>query len=103
MIKLVYKPVSLLASVLGGVLAGVIFKQIWKVAAGEEDAPKATDAERGWREVLIAAAIQGAIFAVVKAAIDRGAAHGTRALTGTWPGEHKESAERPRTLPKPAR
>jgi hypothetical protein len=97
MIKVMYKPVSLLASVLGGVLAGAIFKRVWKVAAGEDDAPKATDAERGWREILIAAAVQGAIFAVVKAAVDRGAATGTRALTGTWPGEHgSESHKSPR-------
>jgi uncharacterized protein DUF4235 len=33
MIKLVYKPVSLLVSVLGGMLAGAVFKQIWKLAA----------------------------------------------------------------------
>jgi hypothetical protein len=101
MIKVVYKPVSLLVSVLGGVLAGVVFKQVWKMAAGEDDAPKATDAERGWREVLIAAALQGAIFGVVKAAVDRGAAQGTRALTGTWPGPHSsESAKHSRTLLK---
>jgi hypothetical protein len=33
MIKLVYKPVSLLVSVLGGMVAGVIFTQIWKLSA----------------------------------------------------------------------
>ena len=31
--------------------------------------------------------MQGAIFALVKAAVDRGAAKGTRRLTGTWPGD----------------
>jgi hypothetical protein len=87
MIKLVYKPVSMLVSVLGGVLAGVIFKRIWKITAREDDAPKATDAQRGWREVLLAATLQGAIFAVVKAAVDRGAAEGTSKLTGVWPGD----------------
>jgi len=87
MIKLWYKPVSILVSVLGGVLAGAIFKRIWKIAAREDEAPKATDAQRGWREVLLAAGLQGAIYAVVKAAVDRGAAEGTRKLTGAWPGE----------------
>jgi hypothetical protein len=87
MIKLLYKPVSILAGVLGGVLAGSIFKRVWKAAAGEDEAPRATDAARGWREVLIAATLQGAIFALVKAAVDRGAAVGTRRLTGFWPGE----------------
>ena len=87
MIKLLYKPVSMLVSVLGGVLAGAIFKRVWKMTAREDDAPTATDARHGWREVLLAAALQGAIFAVVKAAVDRGAAEGTRKLTGVWPGE----------------
>ncbi|WP_213454942.1 DUF4235 domain-containing protein [Rhizomonospora bruguierae] len=69
-----------------GALAGVLFKQVWKlVGDGDGDAPHATDEERGWGEVLAAAALQGAIFAVVKAAVDRGGAVGVRRLTGRWP------------------
>jgi predicted metal-dependent enzyme (double-stranded beta helix superfamily) len=90
MIKFVYKPLSVLVSVLSGILAGAIFKRVWKLAAGEEEAPTATDERRGWTEVLTAAALQGAIFAVVKAAVDRGTAEGTRKLTGTWPGDAPE-------------
>lgn len=82
MIKVLYKPTGMLVSVLGGVLAGAIFKQVWKVAFSEDDAPTATDADRSWREVLLAAALQGAIFGLVKAAVDRGAAEGTRKVTG---------------------
>jgi Protein of unknown function (DUF4235) len=89
MIKLLYKSAGMLVSVLGGVVAGAIFKRVWKVAAREDDAPKATDAQRGWREILLAA-LQGAIFAVVEAVIDRGAAAGTRRLTGVWPGDEGE-------------
>ena len=40
----------------------------------------------GRPEVLAAAALQGAIFAVVKAAVDRGGAVGVQKLTGEWPG-----------------
>jgi hypothetical protein len=93
MIKLVYKPVGMLVSVLGGMVAGALFKKVWKLASGEDDAPTATDAQRGWGEVLTAAALQGAIFAVVKAALDRGAAVGTRKLTGVWPGEGGKQEE----------
>jgi hypothetical protein len=87
MTKLLYKPFSMLASVLGGMLAGVIFKRVWKLVAREEEAPSATDARRGWHEVLIAAALQGAIFAVVKAAVNRGTATAAHQLTGTSPGD----------------
>jgi predicted metal-dependent enzyme (double-stranded beta helix superfamily) len=92
MIKLLYKPLGMLVSVLGGILAGTIFKKVWKITAGEDEAPQATDAHRGWGEVLLAASLQGAIFAVVKAAVDRGAATGVEKVTGVWPGEEGEPA-----------
>jgi hypothetical protein len=85
--KLMYKPLSLAASVAGGIIASAIFKQVWKLLANEDDAPKATSRDYSWGSVLAAAAIQGAIFAVVKAAIDRGGAEGVRKLTGEWPGD----------------
>jgi len=87
MTKVLYKPMGMLVSVLGGLLAGAIFKQVWKVAFKEDDAPKATDADRSWREILMAATLQGAIFGLVKAAVDRGTAEGTRKVTGVWPGD----------------
>ncbi|WP_060177484.1 DUF4235 domain-containing protein [Streptomyces sp. IMTB 1903] len=80
-----YKPVGMALGTLGGVLAGVAFKQLWKRLGHEDDAPNATDEDRTWREILIAAVLQGAVFAVVKAAIDRGGAVAVRRLTGTWP------------------
>jgi hypothetical protein len=83
--KIVYKPVGLLLGVAAGSLAGLVFKQVWKAAAGDDDAPNATDEDRGWGEILAAAAIQGLIFSVVKAAVDRGGAIGVRKLTGDWP------------------
>jgi hypothetical protein len=85
--KVLYKPFSIAFSVAGGVAAGFVFKQVWKRLAGAEDAPEATSREYGWGEVLAAAALQGAIFAVVKAAIDRGGAEGVRRLTGDWPDD----------------
>lgn len=84
--KIAYKPVGLAMGALSGVLSGAVFKQIWKRLGHEEDAPDATDEHRTWREVLSAAVLQGAIFAGVKAAVDRGGATATRRLTGTWPG-----------------
>jgi predicted metal-dependent enzyme (double-stranded beta helix superfamily) len=83
--KIAYKPVGLLLGVAAGALAGALFKQAWKLAGRDDDAPHATDEDRGWGEILAAAALQGAIFAVVKAAVDRGGAVGVRRLTGEWP------------------
>jgi hypothetical protein len=86
MSKLVYKPVGLVLGAAAGAMAGFVFKRVWRAVADEDDAPSATDERRTWTEVLAAAALQGLIFAVVKAAVDRGGATGFRRLTGTWPG-----------------
>ncbi|MFE9928485.1 DUF4235 domain-containing protein [Streptomyces sp. NPDC005533] len=84
--KVAYKPVGLALGAVGGALAGAAFKQVWKIVEGDGDAPDATDEDRSWKQILIAAAIQGAIFAVVKAVVDRSGAVATRRVTGTWPG-----------------
>ena len=78
--KVAYKPVGLLLGIAAGALAGVIFKQVWRLASGDDDAPNATDEDRSWGEIIAAAALQGAIFAVVKALVDRGGATSVRAL-----------------------
>ena len=84
---LLYKPLGLLFSVLGGIAAGAVFRQVWMRVSDEPDPPNATDSHYSWREVLAAAAIEGAIFGVVKAAIDRGGARAYENLTGVWPGD----------------
>jgi hypothetical protein len=83
--KVAYKPLGLVLSAGAGLVAGLAFKQIWKWVADDTDAPNATDEDRGWTEVLAAAALQGAIFALVKAAVDRAGATGVKRVTGTWP------------------
>jgi Protein of unknown function (DUF4235) len=86
--KVAYRPVSLASSVVGGLVAGAAFKQLWRRAPGQpEDPPGPLESEHRLREILIAAAIQGAIFGVVKAAIDRGSARAFQRWTGEWPGD----------------
>ncbi|MET7355841.1 DUF4235 domain-containing protein [Streptomyces mirabilis] len=84
--KIAYKPVGMAMGALSGMLAGAAFKQVWKRLGHDDDTPDATDEHRTWGGVLSAAALQGAIFAGVKAAVDRGGATAARRLTGTWPG-----------------
>ena len=92
--KLLYKPFGLLVSVLGGLAAGVAFKRIWRTIAHEDDAPDAKDLERGWGEIVLAAALQGAVFGGVKAAIDRAGATGFARATGVWPGRTEPPDEK---------
>jgi uncharacterized protein DUF4235 len=93
MVRVLYRLAAVLVSVLGGMLASVIFKRVWKLTAGEDETPRSTDSRRGWREVLAAGALQGAIGGVVTAAVDRAAAHGAAKVTGSWPGDPSWSGD----------
>jgi hypothetical protein len=85
--KLAYRPIGLIGGILAGTLSGIVFKQIWKQVSDEDDAPSALQSEYSMKEVVLAAAIQGAIFAATKAAVDRAGARGFKQLTGAWPGD----------------
>ncbi|MET8014480.1 DUF4235 domain-containing protein [Streptomyces sp. NPDC005271] len=84
--KIGYKPVGLALGAVSGMIAGSLFTQAWKRFGHDDDAPDATDEDRAWSEVLLAATLRGAIFAAVRAAVERAGATTARRLTGTWPG-----------------
>jgi hypothetical protein len=87
--KILYRPLGLVSSLVGGVVAGSVFKQVWKHATPGDnaDAPRALESEYGLREILVASAVQGAIFATTKALINRGGARVFQRMTGEWPGD----------------
>jgi hypothetical protein len=84
-IKLLYKPLGLAFGILGGLLASMLFDKLWRAVTGSADTPDATDPGAGWGEVVVAAALQGAVFAAVRAAVSRAGAKGYEKATGTWP------------------
>jgi hypothetical protein len=87
MVKVLYRPFGLLVSILGGLVAGALFKQVWKRFGHEDDAPKPSQPERSWKEVVPAAAVEGAVFGAVKAAVDRGSLKVFEKATGVWAGD----------------
>jgi hypothetical protein len=93
-VKFMYMPFGTLAGVISGLVAGAIFKRVWQAVAHERDAPSAKDEHRTWGEVIAAAAVQGAVFGGVKAAVDRAGATGYARLTGVWPGRTEHPAKR---------
>lgn len=88
--KLLYKPLGIALGILAGFLGRKTFDRIWALIDNEEP-PKANTEDAGWAKVLTAAALQAAIFAVVRAAVDRAGATWFRDFTGAWPGpKHQE-------------
>ncbi|MCT7353547.1 DUF4235 domain-containing protein [Streptomyces sp. 15-116A] len=89
-LPMAYKPIGFALSWTGGTLAGLAFQKTWKVIRHEDNAPDALDRDRRWGEILLAAAIQGAIFAAVRSAVDRAGAKAIERSTGTWPVTEKK-------------
>jgi Protein of unknown function (DUF4235) len=85
--KLAYRPVGMLASIAAGSIASAVFRVLWRRIAHEDEAPQALQAENALGKIVLAAALEGAIFAVVRALIDRGGARAFQKITGTWPGD----------------
>ena len=87
--KILYKPVGLLSSILAGIIATAVFKQVWKRASpnSEGDAPGPTQSEFPLKEIVLAAIVQGAIFSGVRAVVERQGAKAFAKATGEWPGD----------------
>ncbi|MCV7285695.1 DUF4235 domain-containing protein [Mycolicibacterium wolinskyi] len=84
--KLLYRPLSIATSVAGGLLASAVFNQIWKrIDEPNLEPPDPKDLERSGAKALTAAAMQGLIFGLVRAAVDRAGAKGYRALAHESP------------------
>jgi hypothetical protein len=87
--KILYRPWGLIASLVGGLIAGQIFQQVWKKVdpASPDDPPTPLQSEFSLPKILVAALVQGAIFSLVRAVINRGGARVFERWTGEWPGD----------------
>ncbi len=93
--KLAYKPFGLAFGLVAGLLAGKVFGVVWKRLSGEDQTPQPLSSDYSTREVLLAAAIQGAIFGLIKAAVDRYGMKGVRRfLDAPLPQTVERAAER---------
>ncbi|MFB6956082.1 DUF4235 domain-containing protein [Streptomyces sp. NPDC056309] len=89
-LPLVYQPVGLVLGWAGGALAGWAFRATWKAIRHEDETPEPLDKDRRWGEILLAAAVQGAIFAVVRSAVDRAGATAVERSIGVWPAKARD-------------
>jgi hypothetical protein len=81
--KLAYKPIGLFFGLIGGLLAGKVFGIVWKKISDEDETPQPLSDDYSTREVLLAATLQGAIFGLIKTAVDRYGMKGVRRFLDT--------------------
>jgi hypothetical protein len=92
MLKVLFIPVSIAAGLLAGVVGKKVFNQIWGLI-DEEEPPDSKHRDITWGRLLLAGAVQGAIFRAVKEATDHAARRGFYRTTGSWPGEKQPDRE----------
>jgi hypothetical protein len=90
--KFLFMPVSILAGLLAGFLAKKIFNQVWGLF-DEEEPPDSKHRDIDWTKLVIAAAVQGAIFRAMKEATDHASRQAFARTTGSWPGEKEPDKE----------
>jgi len=84
--KILYTPLSIATSVAGGLLASAAFNQVWKrIGDRDEPPPDPKDLKHSTAAALSAAALQGLVFGLVRAAVDRVGARGYQAVTHESP------------------
>lgn len=84
--KIIFTPVGILAGLAAGFAGKVAFDQIWKLIDDEEP-PEPEHREISWVKLVVAMAIQGAIFRAVRGIAEHGARRGFQRWSGRWPGE----------------
>ncbi len=93
MSKLIFRPVSIVAGLLAGLVGKKLFQGLWK-ALDEHEPPKPEERPVPIGMLALALAIEGALFRLVKGLAEHGSRHAFSQLTGSWPGERPAEADK---------
>jgi Protein of unknown function (DUF4235) len=86
--KILFTPVSIVAGLVAAFVGKLVFDRIWALIDDEEP-PEPEHREINWVKLIVATAIQGAIFRAVRAIAEHGARMGFARWSGAWPGEER--------------
>jgi hypothetical protein len=84
-IKLLFKPVSILSGIVAGLLARRSFTLIWRLV-DDKRPPQSDQRAVSVPKLALALALEGAVFRAVKGLVDHASRRGFADFTGRWPG-----------------
>ena len=84
--KFLFLPFSIAAGLIAGQISKKIFDLIWRMV-DDQEAPEAEHRNISLVKLVLALAIEGAIFRAVKGLTDHHARRSFQRVTGSWPGE----------------
>jgi hypothetical protein len=83
--KLIYKPLGVIAALIGGRIGDKVFRRLWAWTAGG-DPPELWDEDVGIATVVAARSLEAALIAGFGSVTKRLSMRLYRHLTGVWPG-----------------
>jgi uncharacterized protein DUF4235 len=90
MMKLLFAPVGIVSGLMAGLAGRKLFARLWALIDKEEP-PQPEHRAIAWPKLVAALLLEGAVFRLVKGAVDHASRAGFARLTGRWPG--KEAPE----------
>jgi Protein of unknown function (DUF4235) len=90
--KFLFIPIGVLGGLLAGFVGKKLFEQIWGLI-DEEEPPDPKHREISVPKMVVALALEGAIFRAVRGLADHGSRRSFAKLAGSWPGEDRPEPE----------
>jgi Protein of unknown function (DUF4235) len=90
--KIMFAPFAALGGLLAGVLGKKVFRALWGLIDSEPP-PDPDSRDAAWPKVVTALALEGAVFRATRGVVDRSARELFATLTGVWPGERPGGAQ----------
>jgi hypothetical protein len=90
--RILFVPFSVAGGLLAGLLGKKLFEQVWGMIDKEEP-PHPEHRQISVPKMLIALALEGAIFRLTKGALDHWARRSFERFMGSWPGEEEPEPE----------
>jgi hypothetical protein len=84
--KFLFIPFSIVAGLIAGQISKKIFDGLWRLF-DDQEAPEAEHREISIVKLVLALAIEGAIFRAVRGLADHNSRKAFQRVTGSWPGE----------------
>jgi hypothetical protein len=90
--KFLFLPISIIGGLIAGQISSRIFEAIWGLIDDQEP-PDSEHRDISLAKMLVAAAVQGAIFRAMRKLVDHQSRKAFAGAVGTWPGQEQPDPE----------
>ena len=90
--KFLFLPFSIIGGLIAGQIASRVFDAVWGLI-DQEEPPDSEHRDISLGKMLVAAAVQGAIFRATRKLVDHQSRKAFAGALGTWPGQEQPDPE----------